>query len=79
MWIAVYLEKKKTVSKGKSSKIFENAGEALYYQDTYGGTISVLRRKELAKELFESPLDAGLDMEPSVIASCADDSKNKIL
>ena len=37
----------KAVNKRKSSKIFENAGEALYYQDTYGGTISVLKRREL--------------------------------
>ena len=29
----------KAVNKRRSSKIFENAGEALYYQDTYGGTI----------------------------------------
>ena len=73
MWIVVYL--KKTVNKRKSSKIFENAGEALYYQDTYGGTISVLRRKELVRELFESPLDAGLDMEPSIAITEKDDNK----
>ena len=40
----------KVVNKRRSSKIFENAGEAHYYQDTYGGTISVLRRKEVIEQ-----------------------------
>ena len=65
----------KVVNKRRSSKIFENAGEALYYQDTYGGSISVLRRKEVTEQLVENPLDAGLGLEPMKIFTERDDDK----
>ena len=54
------------VNKRRRSKIFENAGEALYYPDNYGGTISVLKRKEAIEELVENPLDAGLGPTPTI-------------
>ena len=63
----------KAVNKRKSSKIFENAGEALYYQDTYGGTISVLKRRELKEEVLDDPLDVGL--EYMVTLTAEDDNK----
>ena len=63
------------MNKRRSSKIFENAGEALYYQDTYGGTISVLKRKEVAEQLFDDPLDAGLGLEPMKILTERDIEK----
>ena len=56
----------KMTNKRRKSKIFENAGEALYYQDNYGGTISVLKRKEAIEQLIENPLDAGLGPTPTI-------------
>jgi hypothetical protein len=70
------LEKMK--NKRRKSKIFENAGEALYYQDNYGGTISVLKRKEAIEQLMENPLDAGLG-PISTITEQDDDKKYYIL
>lgn len=66
----------KTVNKRKSSKIFENAGEALYYQDKYGGTISVLKKSELLSEIINDPLDDGLTPSVCVIKEDEETEKN---
>ena len=50
----------KMTNKRRKSKIFENAGEALYYQDNYGGTISILKRQELIEHLVGKPPRCGL-------------------
>ena len=68
----------KMTNKRRRSNIFENAGEALYYQDIYGGTVSVLKRKEAIEQLVENPLDAGLGPTPTIIEQ-DDDKKYYIL
>ena len=67
----------KGINKAQKSFIFDNPDEALYYQKSYGGTISALRKLEIKEELVENPLDAGLDMGTYVAEAKEEDVDKK--